>query len=115
MQQKTMACTIVFATLLMSVILAVVPLTSAAGATTLNPATQVPGSSVSVTGTGFGALKTVGIGVGAEVTVTGEEHPIIDLGDGTLLSDSAYAISPFVNYVTGEFGRSGSSDWSAYT
>jgi len=38
-----------------------------------------------------------------------------DNGDGTLNTESTYAIDPFVNYVTGEFGRSTSADWSTYT
>jgi hypothetical protein len=165
MQQKTKVYTMVFAALLMmSIILAVVPMASAAGAITLNPTTQAPGSSVTVDGTGFGATKAVGIGLGAEVTVTDEAHDITNVAigpdgdgvygpftaktnhypikpgsfsfhcvvssetnvvesdyidkdppDGTLYTESTYAINPFVNYVTGEFGRSSSSDWSAYT
>jgi hypothetical protein len=73
--------------LTISIILLVIPMASAAGAITLTPATQAPGGSVTVDGTGFGATKKVGIGVGAEVTVSSEVHPITDLvttpdGDG---------------------------------
>jgi hypothetical protein len=38
-----------------------------------------------------------------------------DYSNGTLNTTSTYAIDPFVNYVTGEFGRSTSADWSTYT
>ena len=166
MQQKTKAYTIGFAALLMvSIILAVAPMASAAGAITLNPTMQMPGSDVSVSGTGFGATKTVGIGLGAEVTVTDEMHAITDLvtdpvydedlgadtygpfggttdhypikpgsftafydvdgttsnywdkdpPDGTLESDSAYAVDPRVNYVNGTFGRRSTADWSGFS
>jgi hypothetical protein len=43
------------------------------------------------------------------------ESDYTDNGDGTLNSSSTYAISPFVNYVTGEFGRSSNSAWDGYT
>jgi hypothetical protein len=43
------------------------------------------------------------------------ESDYTDNGDGTLTSSSTYAISPFVNYVTGEFGRSSNSAWDGYT
>jgi hypothetical protein len=163
-QNRTKTYTTAFmAFLMLSIILAVIPMASAAGAITLTPTTQAPSGSVTVDGTGFGATKAVGIGVGAEVPVTAEDHAITNLaigpdGDGvygpwttktlhypikpgsfsfhcvvssetsvvesdytddysngTLASSSAYAIKPFVNYVTGEFGRSGTSDWSTYT
>jgi hypothetical protein len=38
-----------------------------------------------------------------------------DYGNGTLASSSTYAIDPFVNYVTGEFGRSSTANWETYT
>ena len=158
--KKKMYTAAVMMFLTLSIVLAVIPMASAAGAITLTPAAQTPGGSVSVAGTGFGATKAVGIGCGAEVTVTGEAHPITntnvpngdtfgpftartlhypikpgsfsfhctvtsdtnvvesdytDNGDGTLASSSTYALSPFVNYVTGVFGRSSTSDWSTYT
>ena len=37
-----------------------------------------------------------------------------DYANGTLVSTSTYAIAPFVNYVTGEFGRSSSASWETY-
>ena len=46
--------------------------------------------------------------------VSGVTSDYYDNGDGTLNTESTYAIDPFVNYVTGEFGRSSSSDWSTY-
>src|SRR5512136_732760 len=49
---------------------------SAAGSITLTPNAQAPGATVTVAGTGFGAAKPVGIGLGSEVNVTGEAHPI---------------------------------------
>jgi hypothetical protein len=111
----------------------------------------MPGDSVTVDGVGFGETATVAIGVGEEVTVTGEAHNIpepagngpfiaivdhypikpgsfsfhcdvdevlsdyYDNGDGTLNTESTYAVDPFVNYVTGEFGRSTNSPWDGYT
>jgi hypothetical protein len=42
------------------------------------------------------------------------ESDYTDNGDGTLASSSTYAIDPFVNYVTGEFGRSSSSSWETF-
>jgi hypothetical protein len=65
--------TAIMSFLIFSLILASMPLTKAAGAITLTPTTQVPGASVTVEGTGFGATKAVGIGFGAELNVTGEE------------------------------------------
>jgi hypothetical protein len=43
------------------------------------------------------------------------ESDYYDNGDGTLNTESTYAIDPFVNYVTGEFGRSSSSSWETFT
>ncbi len=37
-----------------------------------------------------------------------------DYGNGTLNTTSTYAVDPFVNYVTGEFGRSSNSPWDGY-
>ncbi len=163
MQHKMKTYTTALMTSLMLVIIiAAIPMTSAAGAITLTPSTQAPGGTVSVGGTGFGATKAVGIGFGVEVTVNNESHVITntaigpdgdgvygpftakalhypfkpssvyfhcvvssesnvvesdyyDNGDGTMTSSSTYAITPFANYVTGEFGRSGTTDWSTYT
>lgn len=43
------------------------------------------------------------------------ESDYSDDGDGTLTSSSTYALNPFVNYVTGAFGRSTTSAWDGYT
>jgi len=43
------------------------------------------------------------------------ESDYYDDGDGTLTSSSTYALNPFVNYVTGAFGRSTTSAWDGYT
>jgi hypothetical protein len=43
------------------------------------------------------------------------ESDYTDNGDGTLTSSSTYALNPFVNYVTGAFGRSTNSAWDGYT
>ena len=47
--------------------------------------------------------------------VSGVTSEYFDNGDGTLASSSQYAVDPFVNYVTGEFGRSSNSPWDGYT
>jgi hypothetical protein len=46
--------------------------------------------------------------------VSGVTSDYYDNGDGTLNTESTYAIDPFVNYVTGEFGRSSNSPWETY-
>jgi hypothetical protein len=38
-----------------------------------------------------------------------------DYGNGTLNTTSIYAVDPFVNCATGEFGRSTNSPWDTYT
>ena len=43
------------------------------------------------------------------------ESDYTDNGDGTLATDSTYALNPFVNYAAGQFGRSTSSAWDGYT
>jgi hypothetical protein len=43
------------------------------------------------------------------------ESDYTDNGDGTLTASSTYALNPFVNYVTGAFGRSTTSAWDSYT
>ena len=42
------------------------------------------------------------------------ESDYTDRGDGTLATDSTYSINHFVNYATGEFGRSTTSAWDTY-
>jgi hypothetical protein len=46
--------------------------------------------------------------------VSGVVSEYFDNGDGTLNTESTYAVDPFVNYVTGEFGRSSNSPWETY-
>ena len=46
--------------------------------------------------------------------VSGVTSEYFDNGDGTLNTESTYAVDPFVNYVTGEFGRSSNSPWDGY-
>ena len=119
---------------------------------TAGPDPLMPGDSVTVDGMGFAASSAVAIGIGEEVTVTGEVHEIPDpagngpfiaivnnypikpgsfsfhcdvsgvtsdyyddYSNGTLNTSSIYAVDPFVNYVTGEFGRSTNSPWDGYT
>ena len=135
--------------------------TNAALSVTLTPSSGEPGDSIQVEGTDFAATNAVGIGLGPEITVTGEVHNVTDTsvggpdvygpftanteyypikpgsfsfhcavdsgtqvvesdytddyGNGTLATTSTYAIDPFVNYVTGEFGRSSSSSWETFT
>jgi hypothetical protein len=149
-------CVVCIITVIMLSTAALLSPAKAAGAITLTPNQYVnPGTTVTVSGTGFFASVIVCIGFGSEVAVTNEIHllpsptglgpftavttyfPIkptsfsyhcnvssssstiesdyTDNGDGTLASSSTYAISPFVNYVTGIFGRSSNSAWDGYT
>ena len=139
-------------TLLAFLIALAIPMTKAQVVSiTVGSEPLMPGDSVTVDGVGFGETAAVAIGVGEEVTVTGEAHNIpepagngpfiaivdhypikpgsfsfhcdvdevlsdyYDNGDGTLNTESTYAVDPFVNYVTGEFGRSTNSPWDGYT
>jgi hypothetical protein len=154
MKNKTRYLT-TFTMIILMLSFAFASLAAAAGSITLNPTTQAVNSQVIVTGTGFGATKAVGIGLGQEIVVVNEVHNIptptgtgpftaymshvpikpgsfsfhcvvssdssvvesdyTDNGDGTLTSSSTYALNPFVNYVTGAFGRSTTSAWDGYT
>jgi hypothetical protein len=91
-QHKKKVCTIaIMAFLTLSMVLAAIPMTSAAtAAITLTPTAQCPGASVAVEGTGFGATKAVGIGFGAEVAVTGEVVPVTGSGTGPWSGILAY-------------------------
>lgn len=66
--RKLIICIIAIVTLMF----ASASIVTAAGSITLNPTTQLAGNSVTVTGTGFHASDSVGIGVGTTVAVTGE-------------------------------------------
>jgi hypothetical protein len=61
----------IFALALLAISFAV-PTAAGAGSITLTPTAQAPGGIVSVTGSGFGATKAVGIGFGAATPITGE-------------------------------------------
>ena len=80
--KKKMYTAAVMMFLALSIVIGVIPMASAAGAITLTPAAQTPGGSVSVAGTGFGATKAIGIGCGAEVTVTGENRAVTNVTIG---------------------------------
>jgi hypothetical protein len=43
------------------------------------------------------------------------ESDYTDNGDGTLSTESTYALNPFVSYAAGQFGRSTTSAWDTYT
>jgi len=142
---------IAVASLTLLIALAIPMINAQTAAITFDPTNATQGDSVTVEGTGFAATKAVGIGFGAEVTVTDEAHDIPepsgngpftailnhypikpgsfsfhcdvsdvtsdyydDYGNGTLNTSSTYALDPFVNYVTGEFGRSTNSPWDGY-
>lgn len=141
---------VAFASLMLLIALAIPAINAQTVTITVDSEPLMPGDSVTVDGTGFAATTAVAIGVGEEVTVTGEAHPIpepvgngpfiaivdhypikpgsfsfhcdvsdvtsdyYDNGDGTLNTESTYAVDPFVDYVTGEFGRSSNSAWDTY-
>jgi len=142
---------IAIASLTLLIALAIPMINAQTAAITFDPTSATQYDSVTVEGTGFAATSTVGIGFGAEVTVTDEAHEIPepagngpftaivnhypikpgsfsfhcdvsdvtsdyydDYGNGTLNTSSTYAVDPFVNYVTGEFGRSTNSPWDGY-
>ena len=84
-QKKGVYATTIMAVLMVSIVLASLPIAKAAGGITLTPTSQTPGVSVTVHGTGFGANQAVGIGFGAEVQVINEWMNIIgpfDVGNG---------------------------------
>lgn len=153
---------IAIASLTLLIALAIPMINAQTAAITFDPTSAEQYDSVTVEGTGFAATSTVGIGLGAEVTVEAEAHQITNLatdpiydeelgmdkygpfggttnhspvkpgsvylfydvddvtseyfdnGDGTLNTESTYAIGPFVNYATGECGRYSSADWSGF-
>jgi hypothetical protein len=74
-QKRKMYTTVIMAFLTFSIILATMPMANAAGAITLTPTAQAPGSSVTVQGANFGIYVYVGIGFGAEVKVINETLP----------------------------------------
>jgi hypothetical protein len=98
------------------VVLAVMPLASAAGAITLTPTAQVPSASVSVSGTGFGATKAVGIGFGAEVAGSDTNMAYTGTSDGLTWSGrvSKWPIKPGSFVLTSDT-TSGAGLVSVYT
>ena len=70
--EKKSYVAILLAFLVFSVVLAPLPIVNAAGTITLSPTSATPGASVAVSGTGFKATTTVGIGFGAEAAATNE-------------------------------------------
>jgi hypothetical protein len=138
MQFKTkLYATMAMFFLAISTIFAVLPMTGGAGTgtVTLTPSNAAPGGTVTVAGTGFASTQAIGIGIGNEVAVANESHPIAnptgtgpfnavcaykpvkvgsfyfhcvvssdtnvvesnywDAGDGTMTSDSTYALTPY--------------------
>lgn len=68
---------------------------SAAGSITLSANAQAPGATVTVTGTGFSATKLIGIGLGSEIAVTGEDHTPNGTGTGPWMTrTNHYPIKP---------------------
>ncbi len=77
---KTKIIAITFLTFLIAL---AIPMTNAqTAAITLDPTTAMPGDSVTVEGTDFATTSTVGIGFGAEMTVTGDSVPVTGEGAG---------------------------------
>ena len=74
---------------------ALISTASAAGSITLTPTAQAPGGTVTVTGTGFSATKLIGIGLGSEIAVTGEDHTPSGTGTGPWMTrTNHYPIKP---------------------
>ncbi len=70
--------------------MAIISTASAAGSITLTPTAQAPGATVTVAGTGFGATKLIGIGLGSEIAVTGENHTPNGTGTGPWMTRTNY-------------------------
>jgi len=75
-------------------VLLAIPVVSAASAITLNPTSQAPTGSVNVSGTSFGATKSVGIGFGAEVAATDFNMPYTGTGMGPYTGNVSGPIKP---------------------
>ncbi len=71
MRLRTKVC-VVSAPVFLACLLALIPQAAATPSITLSTTAQAPGGSVTVTGTGFGASRNIGIAFGAELNVTGE-------------------------------------------
>ena len=90
--------------------LALVSIAAAAGSITLTPTAQAPGSSVTVSGTAFGATKAVGIALGAEVAGSNTNMAYSEVGSGGLTWTgrlSNYPIKPGSFTFYSDTGTSG--------
>jgi hypothetical protein len=88
--KKKVYATAMMAFLTLFIVLAMIPMASAAGAITLTPTSQAPGASVSVQGTSFGVTKAVGIGFGAEVSTIDTNIPYSGDGVGPYIGNTTY-------------------------
>jgi pimeloyl-ACP methyl ester carboxylesterase len=93
MQNEKKGCvTIALAFLVFSVIAIPLPVANAAGTITLSATSATPGTSITVSGAGFGATKAVGIGFGSE----------LDVINGTMSVTGPFdvAIGPYTGFVS---------------
>ncbi len=80
MRLRTKVCA-VSAPVFLACLLALIPQAAATPSITLSTTSQAPEGSVTVTGTGFGAARNIGIAFGAESNVTGEIVNQVVTGD----------------------------------
>jgi hypothetical protein len=93
MQNEKKGCvTIALAFLVFSVIAMPLPVANAAGTITLSATSATPGTSITVSGAGFGATKAVGIGFGSEQDVIN--------GTMTVTGPFDVAIGPYTGFVS---------------
>jgi hypothetical protein len=110
MQNKTKA---IITTILTLSILSLLLVTMAvgAGSITLTPSTQAAGGSITVAGTGFGATKSVGIGLGSEVAGSDSNMAYSEVGGSGGLNWtgrlSHYPIKPGSYLFTSDTGSGG--------
>ena len=79
--------------LVFSLVAVSIPIANAAGTITLSATSATPGTSVTVSGTGFGATKAVGIGFGSELNVINETMRIAgpyDVANGPYTGVASY-------------------------
>lgn len=81
MRAKAKICAVVV-TASLACLFMLLPTASGAGSITLTPTAQAPGASVSVSGTGFGATRNVGIAFGSEIEVFSE--PLFPVSTGEI-------------------------------
>jgi len=88
--------------------LALASTAAAVGAITLNPTNQVPGGSVTVDGTGFGASRAVGIGFGDEMSGSNTDMAYNGTGMGPYTGRvSNYPITPGSFILTSDTSSGG--------